>query len=73
MLNILSLLTGIIAFPLMLLALIPLLGWLNYAVIPLALLGAALGAMSDSNSGRNFNLIVLLVGGVRLWLGGFIL
>jgi len=72
MLNILSLLTGIIAFPIMLLALVPLLGWLNYVVIPLALLGAALGALSDSNAGRNLNLIVLVVGGVRLWLGGFI-
>lgn len=73
MLNLLSILVGIIAFPIMLLGLIPLLGWLNYVVIPLAVLGAALGAISSSNSGRNLNLVVLVVGGVRLWLGGFLL
>lgn len=73
MLNFLSIIVGVLAFPVMLIALIPLLGWLNYLVIPLALLGAALGAMSDSNSGRNLNLVVLAVGGVRLWLGGFLI
>jgi hypothetical protein len=73
MLNILSLLFGIVALPLMLIALIPLLGWLNYVVLPLALVGVALGAMSDSNSGRNLNIVVTIVGGVRLWLGGFLL
>lgn len=73
MLNLVSIVVGVVALPVMLLELIPLLGWLNYLVIPLAVLGAALGAMSDSNAGRNLNLIVLLVGFVRLWLGGFIL
>lgn len=73
MLNLVSIVVGVIALPVMLLGLIPLLGWLNYLVIPLAVLGAALGALSDSNAGRNLNLIVLLVGFVRLWLGGFIL
>jgi hypothetical protein len=71
MLNLVSIVVGIVALPVMLLGLIPFLGWLNYLVIPLAVLGAALGALSDSNAGRNFNLIVLLVGFVRLWLGGF--
>jgi hypothetical protein len=73
MLNLVSVVVGVVALPVMLLGLIPLLGWLNYLVIPLAVLGAALGALSDSNTGRNLNLIVLLVGFVRLWLGGFIL
>lgn len=73
MLNIISLLCGVIALPIMLVALIPLLGSLNYLVILLTVVGAALGAMSDSKSGRNLNLIVLLVGGVRLWMGfGFL-
>ncbi|MCW4461435.1 hypothetical protein [Sphingomonas sp. BT-65] len=73
MLNLISIIVGVVAFPVMLLGLVPLLGWLNYLVIPLAVLGAALGALSDSNTGRNLNLVVLLVGFVRLWLGGFIL
>lgn len=73
MLNLISIIVGVVAFPMMLLGLVPLLGALNYLVIPLAVLGAALGALSDSNTGRNLNLVVLLVGFVRLWLGGFIL
>lgn len=73
MLNLISIIVGVVALPVMLLGLVPLLGWLNYLVIPLAVLGAALGALSDSNTGRNLNLVVLLVGFVRLWLGGFIL
>ncbi|OSZ68188.1 hypothetical protein CAP40_06215 [Sphingomonas sp. IBVSS2] len=72
MLNLLSILVGIIALPLMLIALIPLLGWLNYMVIPVAVIGIALGALSDSNTGRNLNVVVAIVGIVRLWLGGFI-
>jgi len=72
MLNLVSIVVGVITLPVMLLGLIPFLGSLNYLVIPLAVLGAALGALSDSNTGRNLNLIVLLVGFVRLWLGGFI-
>ncbi|MES2442940.1 MAG: hypothetical protein V4574_08925 [Pseudomonadota bacterium] len=73
MLNILSILIGIVALPIMLIALIPLLGWLNYLVVPMALVGTALGAASDSNAGRNLNLVVAVIGGIRLWLGGFFL
>lgn len=73
MLNFISVLIGIIALPVMLVGLIPLLGILNYLVVPIALVGIAIGAMSDSNTGRNLNIVVAIIGGVRLWLGGFIL
>jgi len=73
MLNLLSILVGIVTLPIMLIALIPLLGWLNYLVIPMAVVGIALGAASDSNTGRNLNIVVAVIGGVRLWLGGLIL
>ena len=73
MLNLLSILIGIVTLPVMLIALIPLLGWLNYLVIPMAFVGIALGALSSSNAGRNLNIIVAIIGGVRLWLGGMIL
>lgn len=73
MLNLLSLIIGIVAFPVMLIGLIPLLGALNYLVIPMAILGVTLGALSDSNTGRNLNIVVLIVGGVRLWMGGFLI
>lgn len=72
MANALSVLIGVLLIPIMLVALIPLLGWLNYLVIPLAIVGVALGAASSSTSGRNLNIVVGLVGFVRLWLGGFI-
>lgn len=72
MLNLLSILVGIIALPLMLIGLIPFLGLLNYMVVPVAVVGIALGALSNSNAGRNLNIVVAIVGIVRLWLGGFI-
>lgn len=73
MFNLISILFGVLAFPILLLGLVPLLGWLNYVVIPLSLVGLAAGAMSSSTAGRNLNLVVLVVGSVRLWLGGFLL
>ena len=70
MLNILSLLIGLLAIPWVLLASLPFIGAVNWLVIPWALLGLFLGAVSSRNSGRNLNLIVLLVAVVRLWIGG---
>ncbi|WP_404338384.1 hypothetical protein AB2M62_05650 [Sphingomonas sp. MMS12-HWE2-04] len=72
MFNLISLLFGIIAFPIMLVALIPLLGWLNYLVLPLGAMGLAAGALSGSNTGRKLNIVVLVIGSIRLWMGGFI-
>jgi hypothetical protein len=71
--NILSLLIGAVALLLVLLAFIPLLGWANWIIIPLAIIGLALGAMSDRTSGRNLNIVVIAVGTLRLFLGGGIL
>lgn len=73
MLNLVSILIGVVNLPFAVLALIPLVGILNWLVIPLALLGAGIGALSNHNAGRNLNILVLLVAIVRLWLGGGIL
>jgi membrane protein DedA with SNARE-associated domain len=70
MLNIVSLLIGVLAIPWVLLAVLPLVGALNWFVIPWALLGLFFGALSSRTSGRNLNLIVLLVAVVRLGIGG---
>lgn len=70
MLNIVSLLIGVLAIPWVLVAVLPLVGALNWLVIPWALLGLFFGALSSRTSGRNLNLIVLLVAVVRLWIGG---
>lgn len=74
MLNIVSLIIGAVALVCALIAFVPLLGWLNWIiVIPLAIIGAGVGVVSKSSSGRNLNLFVIVVGVIRLMLGGGIL
>lgn len=73
MLNILSLIIGFVSLVLAIFAFLPLLGIANWIIVPLALIGLALGQLSDRRSGRNLCLIVVVIGIVRLWLGGGIL
>lgn len=70
MLNIVSILIGLVALVFAIPGLVPFFGWINWMVLPVALLGAGIGALSSSNSGRNLNILVLLVGILRLSLGG---
>jgi len=70
MLNIVSLIIGVVALLCAGIAFIPLLGILNYLVIPLALIGVGVGVASKNDSGRNLNLFVIVVCIVRLMLGG---
>jgi hypothetical protein len=73
MLNLVSLIIGVVALVLAAVAFLPLLGWANWLIIPLAIIGAGIGAMSQGNAGRNLNLFVILLGNVRLAIGGGIL
>ena len=73
MLNIVSLIIGAVALICTAIAFIPLLGWANWLIVPLAVIGAGIGAMSSSTSGRNLNLVVIVIGVLRLMLGGGIL
>ncbi len=73
MLNLVSLIIGAVALVLALIAFLPLLGWANWLIIPLAIVGAVVGMASSSSSGRNLNLFVIVVGIIRLMLGGGIL
>ena len=73
MLNLISLIIGLVAFVCALVAFIPLLGWANWLIIPLALIGTIIGAISAAKSGRNLNLFVIVVGVLRLMLGGGII
>ncbi|MGB7374075.1 hypothetical protein [Pontixanthobacter sp.] len=73
MLNIVSFLTGIISLIIVIPATIPFLGWANWLALPLIGIGVVLGALSSSNSGRNFCLIVGLIAVVRLSIGGGII
>ena len=73
MFNIASLIIGFVALILAVIAFIPLLGWANWFIIPLAIIGAVVGMISRSTAGRNLNLFVIVIGIVRLMLGGGIL
>jgi len=73
MLNIVSLVIGAVALLLAIPAFIPLLGWANWVVVPLALVGLVFGLMSRKTAGRNLNLVVIAIGVLRLMLGGGIL
>lgn len=73
MLNFVSLIIGVVALLCAAIAFIPFLGWANWLIIPLAVIGAGIGAVSSGTSGRNLNLVVILVGAIRLMLGGGIL
>ena len=70
MLNILSILVGLLSLVIVIPSQIPLLGWGNWLALPLIVVGIGLGALSSKNSGRNFCLIVGAVAVVRLMLGG---
>jgi hypothetical protein len=71
--NILSILIGLVALIFALPGIVPLLGILNYIAIPIAVVGAVAGVLSRRTSGRNLNLLILLVAVVRLSLGGGLL
>jgi hypothetical protein len=73
MFNLASLIIGSVALVFALIAFIPLLGWANWLIIPLAIIGAVIGMISRGTAGRNLNLFVIVIGIVRLMLGGGIL
>ena len=73
MLSVLASLIGIVALILMIPTVIPFLGWANWLIVPIALLGAAIGSFSDRNTGRNFCLIIAAIGIIRLFIGGGII
>lgn len=68
--NVVSTIIGLIALILALVGFIPLLGWLNWLVIPGAIVGLVVGLMSDKDTGRNINLVVLALAAIRLFIGG---
>ena len=70
MFNLISLVIGFVALILAIVAFIPLLGWANWLIVPLAIVGAVIGMISRSTAGRNLNLFVIVIGVVRLMLGG---
>ena len=70
MFNLVSLIIGFVALIFAVIAFLPLLGWANWLIIPLAIIGAVVGMVSRGTAGRNLNLFVIVIGMVRLMLGG---
>jgi hypothetical protein len=73
MFNLVSLIIGIVALVFAIVAFLPLLGWANWLIIPLAIIGAVIGMLSRGRGGRDLNLFVIVIGVVRLILGHGIL
>ena len=69
MFNLVSLIIGFVALICALVAFLPFLGWANWLIIPLAIIGAGVGMVSRGNAGRNLNLFVIVIAVVRLMLG----
>ena len=70
MLNEHSILVGLLSLLIVIPSQIPLLGWGNWFALPVVVVGIVLGALSRSNAGRNFCLVVFAIAVVRLMLGG---
>lgn len=70
MLNILSWLIGLVCFVLGIPLLLPVAGLLLWLLLPIAVVGAGLGALSSSNSGRNFCLFVIVLIVLRMSITG---
>jgi len=73
MLNIISIIIGVIALLFTVVGLVPLLGWTNWLILPFAGVGALFGLVSSRNSGLYFCLIVMAISALRLSLGGGII
>ena len=71
--NIISIIVGIVVLLFALIGFIPFLGALNWLLIPMALVGAAIGALSSHKSGRNLNLLLVAFCTIRLIIGHGIL
>lgn len=73
MMNFISLAWGIITLILALICMIPFLGWGNWGVIILAVIGTIIGAFSAKKGGMYLNIIALLLAFFRLIFGGGII
>ena len=73
MFNIISALIGGVSLLLVAVAFLPLLGIANWIILPLPIIGLLIGLLSRGRLGRNLNLAAILIGIVRLSIGGGVL
>jgi hypothetical protein len=70
MLNIVSILIGLLSLIIVIPSQIPFLGIGNWFALPVIVTGIVVGQLSSSNGGRNFCLVIFAIAVVRLMLGG---
>ncbi len=70
MFNLLSVSIGIVALIGAMIGFFPLLGWMNWVIVPISLMGVGFGILSRSDTGRKLNGFVLVVAIIRLVMGG---
>lgn len=70
MLNIFSIIVGVVALLLGIVPFLPFFAWGYWIVIPIAIVGAVIGMLSSKNTGRNLNLLLIVIFAIRLSLGG---
>ena len=70
--NIISIILGLLAAPFIILGNVPIpfLGVINWLGLPVAILGAALGALSEQRTGFYMNLVLIAGAAFRLTIGG---
>jgi hypothetical protein len=73
MFNLVSLIIGFVALVLAVIAFFRCSAGPTGLIIPLAVIGTGVGLVSRSTSGRNLNLFVIVIGVIRLVLGGGVL
>ncbi|MBL9114544.1 MAG: hypothetical protein JNJ83_06015 [Verrucomicrobiaceae bacterium] len=66
----LSVLIGLVCAALMVPGLVPLLGWLQWAVLAGCVLGIIFGSFCEKKIGLTINIAVAIVAILRLFLGG---
>lgn len=69
MFNLLSVSIGIVALIGAMIGFFPLLGWMNWVIVPISLMGVGFGILSRSDTGRKLNGFVLVVAIIRLVMG----
>lgn len=70
MLNLISILIGLLSLIIVIPAQIPLLGSANWIALPFIVVGIIIGQLSSSNGGRNLCLVIFAIAVIRLMLGG---
>ena len=68
--NTLSIIAGFLALIGAMIAFTPFFGWINWFVIPFAILAIGFGILSSENTGQNLGIFVLVVSIFRLSVGG---